>query len=313
MKELLAFLVLSWMVVFGANADPLKKEQIPAGVKWLLHLDIENGLQTQIGGFLADELGKQLVSPLADLKKYYGIQLDWRKFQSFTVFGSGFDERADVSGVLLVKSAQDLPAMLDQLIGKFEAAGGEGGGQLKKTKEDGKTMYVLKKEVFGSTGKGGTLVLSKSKTKLMEALEVLDGKGSNLAASKTFSAFPQAPSSFFFLALADGFNDIGKLPPQARVLKNSTGGQLVVGEKAGRVFLQLALGAKDGEATAKISQVFQGLVALAALNQENNKDLARLAQAVNVSTSDSVVNVTIELPVTNIISHVEGELKKRSR
>jgi hypothetical protein len=162
-------------------------------------------------------------------------------------------------------------------------------------------------------GKGRALVLSKSKTKLKEAVDVLDGKGSNLAAAKTFAAFPQMPASFFFLALADGFNNVRGLPPQAKVLKSSTGGQLAVGEQAGRVFLQLALSARDGEATANIQQVFQGLLALATLNQDGNKELARLAQSVKVSTNDTVVNVSLEMPVTNVIAHVEGELKKRAR
>ena len=313
MKELLAVLMLSLLAVFGVIADPLKKEQIPAGVKWLLHLDVENGLQSQIGGFLGDELGKRLVSPLAELKTAYDIQLDWRQFQSFTAFGFDFDQRADVSGVMMVRSRQDMPAMLDRLLAKFEESGGKGRGVLTKTKEDGTALYVLRKEVFGATGKGGVLVLSKSKAKLKEALDVLDGKGSNMAASTTFSAFPQAPASFFFLALADGFNSVQGLPPQARILKSSTGGQLVVGEKTGRVFLQLALSARDGEAAAQIQQVFQGLLALATLNQDNNKELARLAQSVKVSTNDTVVNVNIELPVTNVIAQVEGELKKRAR
>src|SRR6185436_6975162 len=103
------------------------------------------------------------------------------------------------------------------------------------------------------------------------------------------------------------------LPPQARVLQKSTGGQIVVGEKADRFFLILTLNTKDSEATGQIQQVLQGLVALAVLNEDKNKDLARFAQAVKVSTNDTLVTVALDLPISNVLAQVEAELKKRSR
>ena len=313
MKNFLTTLALSLATAFISFAGPLQKEQIPAGAKWLLHLDVENGLKTQLGTFLGGEIGKQLLTPIANLRDYFDVRLDWRKFQSFTAYGMGFEERADAAGVLIVKSSQDLPAMLDQVIAKFEEAAGPGHGALRKKKEGGATVYVLKKEVFGAAGKGGVFVLSKSIAKLTEALDVLEGNASHLGAAKTFAAFPQPSASFFFIGLADGFNNASNLPPQARVLKNSTGGQFAVGEKAGQVFLNLALSVKDDESTAQIQQVFQGLLALATLNQDKNKELARLAQSIKVSTNSTLVNVSLELPATNVIAQVEGELKKRGR
>ncbi len=314
MKMTLIPVALAGMTALAALAGPLLKEQVSADARWLLHLDVEAGLRTQLGGYIGSNIvAERLFNPLADLKDTFGVELDWRKFQSFTAYGTDYESRADDTGVLIIKSSQSIPAMLDAVVAKLEEASGVGQGDLKKRKDGAVTWYDLKGEAFGAAGRGGVFVMSKSRGRVETALAVLEGKSANLGSSKTLAGFPPVSSSFFFLGLAEGFNNATALPPQARVFKNSNGGQLSVGEKSGQVQLQLSLSAKDAEATAQIQQVFQGLLALATLSQDKNKDLAQLAQAVKVSTNSTFVNVSVELPATNVIAKVREGLRKAGR
>jgi hypothetical protein len=300
MKMTLIPVALAGVTALAAYAGPLQKEHVSA-----------DALRTQLGGYIGSNIvSEKLFNPLAELKDNFGVELDWRKFQSFTAYGTDYETRADDAGVLIIKSGQDIPAMLDKVMAKLEDASGVGSAALKRKKSGGQTFYSLNDDAHGAAGKGGVFVMGKSRARVEKALEVLDGKGSTLATAKTFAGFPPVSDSFFFLGLAEGFNSAAALPPQARVFKNSNGGQLSLGEKAGQVMLQLSLSAKDAEATAQIQQVFQGLLALATLSQEKNKDLAELAQAVKVSTNSTFVNVSVQVSATNVIAKVREGMRK---
>lgn len=289
-----------------APAGPLQKSQVPADAKWVLHLDLEAALNSELGRFLAKEVDRRLRRPLADLKSNHGLEVDWRKLQSLTVFGTEFGSRPDEDGVVLVRTSLNLPGLLDKI-----AEDGASNGSLTREKKGERVQYSLNEEVHGAAGGNGVFVLSKSLARLDQALAVVEGKGANLGASKTFSRLPAAPDGFIFLGLAEGFSTSAAVPPQAKMLRQSDGGQLVAGEKAGQIFATLNLSTKDAEAAGQIHQVLQGLLALAAMNQTENKDLQRLVQATKVSTNNTLVNVNLELPASNIISRISKELRKR--
>lgn len=305
--------LLAGATTFAAFAGPLQKEQIAADARWLVHLDVEAGLKTQLGGFIGtDIVAKQLLSPLAELKENFGVDLDWRKFQSFTAYGTDYETRADDTGVLIVKSAQSIPAMLDAVVTKLEEANGAGAGDLKRRKDGAVTWYQLKDDAHGAAGKGGVFVISKSRARVERALGVLDGKGASLVSAKTFAGHPPAADAFLLVAVAEGFNTASALPPQARMFKDASGGQLAVGEKAGQFSLQLSVSGKTAEAAGQLQQLFQGLQALAALNQEKDKELARFAQAVKVSTNNNFVNVSVQFPASNVVARARSEWDKRN-
>ena len=156
------------------------------------------------------------------------------------------------------------------------------------------------------------MVLSKSREAVEKAEAVLNGKSANLSTGKAFSGFPETPKAFFFLAIAEGFNEDAPLPPQAKVLKMTEGARLILGENAGSLFLNLALKAKSSEVMTQMQQVIQGTVALASLSQPENPDLMQLAQSVKVSGDDKMVTVGVEFPVEKAI-RLLGEKKAKPR
>lgn len=308
MKHILLSCLPALALVLPLWAAPLQKEHVTSAAKWVLHLDVEGALQTDLGSWLGRELVEpRLAKAKRDLKKKHDVDFDWRKIQSITAYGTDFQSNPGESGVLLIRTSLDVPTMLDQV---FENLGA---GPLEKKKEEGFTLYTLNEEVHGSAGKTGAFVVSKSRAAVKSALTVLEGKGETLGSAKTFSGFPAAPEGFFFLGLAEGFSSASKLPPQAKVLKNSDGGQLVLGENAGQLFARLSLSTKDGEAAGQIQQVVQGLLALGAMSQPENKELQKLISATKVGTNGTMVNVSLDLPASNVIARVSLERKKREK
>ena len=299
-------------LVPGLRAGPLQNEHIAADVKWLIHVDLENFLTTELGEFVGRELiDAKLAKPARDLQKQFGLELDWRKVRGLTAYGTDYQGRGEAGGVLLIHSQIDLAQALDTAMAKFAALAG-GSEPLKKLQTEPFPIYAFKSDAFATPLPGNLFLLSRSQKELENARQVIKGKAANLAATKTFSAFPSAAPGFFLMGVAEGFSK-APLPPQAQVLKRAEGGQLIAGEKAGKLFLDLALSTQDKEAAAQIQQVLQGLLALAALSQDKNKDLQQLTQNIKIGGMEKLVTVNLELPVAAVMSRLTEERQKRDK
>jgi hypothetical protein len=298
---------LSGAVTF---AGPLKKEHVAGDAKWLVHLDVENFLGTQLGEFVGREiLDKQFAKLAQGLKKQVNIDLDWRQIHSITAYGSDLKKSPEADGVLVVRSGLEVADLLDTVIAQAEQAGGK--APLRKVEDAAFPLYSANNEIFGAPGPGDIFLLSKSREHLEKARDVLAGQAPNLTTSKSFPNFGPVAAGFLQVTVADAL--AAKLPPQAKALKDAEGAQVVAGEKADNVFVNLAVNAKDSESATQMQQVVQGLVALAALNQTENKDLQQLVQATKVSSSEKMVTVNVELPTASVIAKVSERQKKRGK
>lgn len=286
-----------------ATASPLQKEQVAADAKWLLHVDLDRFRASKIGSYFAREfLEAKLARPKEDLKRELNFDLDVNKISSITAYGTDYQRNPDANGVLVIKTDLDVSKALDGLIERFAKEAGEGAGPVKREKGGSATTYSFHNEQgFVSVQPGKLVVVGKSREAVAKAEAVLSKKSPNLSTGKAFSGFPEAPEAFFFLALAEGFNEDAPLPPHAKVLKMTEGARLILGENAANLFLNLALKAKSSEVMTQMQQVIQGTVALASLSQQENPDLMQLAQSVKVSGNDNMVTVGVEFPVENAI------------
>lgn len=311
--RLITFVLVCALSGVTAFAGPLQKKHLAAETKWLIHLDVENFLATQIGEFIGKEIvDKQLAQPTRDFQQKLGIELDWRKIRSLTAFGTDFKSSAQDTGVLLIESSFDIAKSLEMIIEKQSDTATKNRVPLSKVHDSSFPLYTIH-EVFGTPAGADLFLLSKSKAQLENARQVVMGKAANLVAARNFPAFAETSKGFLVVNLADGFGAATKLPAQVSALKDAEGGQIVAGEKATNVFLNLALHARTTTSATQMQQVVQGLVALATLSQNENKDLQRLAQGIKVSGSDKIVTVNVEIPASDVIAKVGDSQKKRSK
>jgi hypothetical protein len=320
MKHLARALTLSLVLICSASAGPLRREHVPADTKWLLHLDLDKFRATKVGSYFTKEiLEKKLAGPKADLKRDLDFDLDTSKISSITAYGTDYQSHPDANGVLLIKTDLDVQKALDGAIQKISQDSGGEAGPIKKLTGATPT-YSIHGDVFITIRPDKLVLLGKSRQTVEKADAVLAGKAANLNSGKAFSGFPEVPKAFFFIAIAEAFNEDAPLPPQAKVLKMTDGGRLVLGENAENLFLNLTLKAKSSEVVTQMQQVIQGTVALASLSQSENPDLLQLAQSVKVSSDDKMVSVGIEYPVAKAIEKIsektefgKGESGPRSK
>jgi hypothetical protein len=291
-------LLVSWLIACATTmASALPKESVPADAKWLLHLNVTEFQASRIGQTVAKEfLDEAWQAKLAALKPLLGADLDWRKLESLTVYGTDFKQ--EQNAVMLIKTDSDTQQSLVTALRKLSKGGDQDAGeQVEETVGDTGSIFTFKSGILISTGKDRILAVSKHRPALEKANEVLAGKGANLKSGSAFADWPDHPQGFFFIALADGFGAADHLPPQARILQQADGGQLALGENADRLLVSLSLHAKSTEACQQIQQVIQGLQALAVLSQNENRELSDLVNAVKVTSKEKFVTVDFSYPV----------------
>ena len=177
----------------------------------------------------------------------------------------------------------------------------DGGGFINQVKDAPKGTYSINNEIIITLPKDGLLVLSKTRSLVEKANDVIAGKADSLRANQAFSDFATVPNAFIFLAVAEGFSAKANLPPQAQILQQADGGRLVLGEKADNLYLSLALRAKTAEVSQQLQQVVQGMIALVSMSQQQQPDLVQLMQNLKVTSTDKLVSLAIEYPVAKVI------------
>jgi hypothetical protein len=307
MKTLTLTLAAMLAVTAAAQAEPVHKEYVAADAKWLLHLDVDQMLQTDVGKWFGEEiLDKQFAKAMRDLKQNLGIDFNWRDIRSVTAYGTQFKAKGELTGVLVIEG-YDVGAALDQAISRLEQAAPGGKLPLQKTQEGNDTVFSLQEKFFGAALPGNVFLLSQSKDELKKARDVVSGTSPCLPAKKV----PVGAKSAFVFGQAEQLEN-APLPPQAQGLKAVEGAQLLLGQQAESVFLKLALTTKDVEAATQMQQALQGLLALATLNQPQDKNTQKLAEAAKVSGADKVVTVKLELPSADVIEMVKQGQKKKT-
>lgn len=297
---------LTAALALSTLAGPLPRNQVSRDAKWLIHLDVQNLAKTQLGQALGQELDAKLVKPRADLKQSLGIDFNWHNIHSLTAYGTTF--APNEQAVLLITTTMDVKATLDTAMAKLTAK-----GPLRRLESDPSPLYCLNHQIYIAVPPGQPVILGKSEAEVKQARAVLLGHAPNLAGSHTFTGYPAVPRSFFFLGVAEGFNQSAALPPQARVLKMADGLRLVAGESGDQVRVFLNLKAKTAQICQQIQQVAQGMVALFLLGQKENPALRELAQNTHVTASDRLVNLELDLPVAQILKHIHLNVKPSHR
>ncbi len=299
--------VLLAFTAFTAHSVPLPKHQVAADAKWLVHIDLDDFLNTQVGDLIDKRF---LAKPLAELTK--NLKFDahalLKKFSSVTAYGVDYAKNREAnlaSGILIIRTDAEAQKIVEGLLAAQILA--DTNGPVTKLQTEPYPLYSIAKELFAAVHPGNMFIIGKSRPQVEKARAVLLGQSQNLTSSKALSEYPDAPDSFFCLALAEGFSEHAGLPTQAKVLQMTDGARVVLGEQAGRLFLNLDLKARTTEVVTQIQQVIQGAAALFALGDLANKDVAELVRAIKVTANKKVVSIALDYPVAKAIAKLGQE------
>jgi len=317
MKKFAYLFAASLATAACATAAPLRKADVAADAKWVLHLDADNLRSTSAGKLLlAEAEDKLLAEPRAHIMQATGINLDLTKITSITAYGDYTNH------VLLLKADIDAEKVLDALLEKMNEDGDGDSPPAVKTTENGLVTYTLHDHLTVAIRPDKTIVASQSIEAIRRANEVLAGKSPNLTSSTAFTAFPESRKAFFFLGAAEGFNSAALTSaaeandgnnPKAKILKLADGGRLLLGQEADQLFADVSLKAKSSNVVKQMQQVIQGMIALASLAQPDNANLQQLADSAKVDSAGDVVTLSLNFPAetavqilkSNVLDHAE--------
>jgi hypothetical protein len=290
--------LITWLVSLSATAwaGPLQKKQVSADAKWLVHLDLENLRATEVGKFIAKNIA-------GIAKAQSSVKMDFnaifQQVSHITAYGDQYEIGPKADGVLLLKMDGEARKIVEGLLAAQMLSDKD--ESIKKTQDDTSVTYSMKNEIFVAIQSDHLAIVSKSQKRIDNAKAVLSGNAANLNSASAFSAFPAAPNTFFFLGIAEAFNQNIAMLPQAKILQMADGGRLVLGEKTGNLFVELILKGKTREVIEQIKQVIEGITALVSLSQIDNPELQQLVRSTKVSAKDNLVQVSVEYPVAKAL------------
>ncbi len=299
---MMALAVLAAGQVWAAAFDG---SRVSAGATWVVHADLVALRALPLGQFVVNKLGsgdsgKKLAAftaifgcdPLKDLRTLdlYGKSRD--PAQSVFLAEGTFD------GGRLVTLLQANDTYQSQAFGAYTIHSWVD----EKKPAEGRQ--------YGCLHPSGTLLISRGRAMLEEALDVLDGKRPALDTAKAFGA--ELLAAPLFMAGAN-VTAAGDLNPGAAILKQAASAQVALAGQGGELTVRTRLTAKDGQAASNMLAVAQGLLVVAQLGQEKHPELARCAQAVQVRLDDTLLRLDLAYPETRAIVLVEECLNAGAR
>jgi hypothetical protein len=305
MKMNLLLFLISASMAGRTQAEEFDAKQVPVGVHWFFHLDVDGFKKTQLGKFVLGK-AKEMGPELDKLTKQ--LQFDFRKdLDSATLFGQGDDEKQ--WAILLQGKFKKTPllAALKWKVGFKRLS--EAGHEI-LTWRDGKGD---KQEThFGTIVNEGLIALGSSKQRLVQALNVLKGKAPSLQPEQLGGL--KLKKGNYFLAAVVNVKDL-PIPPEAQAFNvQSIGFRL--GEQGNNITAQLLLNSVDADSSLKIQQMLQGLLAMvqlqiAAADDPESKKLAAGLQNLKIARQKNVVQVDLTFPVAKLLEQLNVNVQKR--
>lgn len=284
------------LIAPSLRAEPLNPRWVPADAKWLVHIDVDAGLHSQIGRAALDwaMANPDLKQSLDKAQATLGMKLS-SDIHDVTLYGQSFGP----DGVVIVHAALNRAKLLS-LVQKTK--------NLKSSDLRGRTIFTWDEENPKDQANGphtsagafiddATVVLGHDKGSIVAALDVIDGKKPALD-SDSLLAHPAPSGTIGFIAAID-LESVANAPDRSPLVQKCREGLLAIGEHETQAFMHAEITAQSGESAQQLTAMLRGIQALAELqNPQIGKDL----DLVRVTNDDKVVRVDWHAPGADVAS-----------
>jgi len=292
------------LIAPNLRAGPLNPRWVPADAKWLVHIDVNAGLHSQVGKAALDFAlsNPDLKQALDKAQATLGMKLP-SDIHDVTLYGRSFGP----DGVVIVHAALNRDKLLSLL---------QSTKNLKSSDLRSRTIYTwedvnAKDSTDGPQTSAGafidenSVVLGHDKASIVAALDVIDGKQPALD-SDSLLAHPAPPGTIGFIAAID-YIQVGNSPDRSPLVQKCQNGLLALGEHDKQAFMHAEITAQSAESAQQLTTMMRGLQALAELqNPQIGKDL----DLVRVTNDDKVVRVDWHAPGADVASLI-GQLRPK--
>ena len=282
-----------------AVAGPLVPERVARDSKWVLHLDGESFLKTQVGQYIADNMiEKEFGNFNQELKKNFGTEIAWRNAKSVTAYGFEFKPNGQPNGVVIVEGEIGLTETLDKVWKKQQDQSIATAADLEVVEEGGNRTYIWKRDQYGTSVGKNLFALARTKEELARAKAVFTGKEPSLAKPTALTSAGVLP--VIEVLTPQGLEGAALSGPVA-LLKRCNDGHLILGEKSEDLCLNVQLSAANSNVASQIRQVVQGIISLGMLGGDANPDLQKLASSAAVGGDESNISLKLQMPSKDAI------------
>lgn len=312
----LAVLAVSVAMAAPAMGGALVTKQVDGGAGWVLHVDLEAMLRSDLGKFILDEIDKkeEAQSKLADFRKTMGFD-PLEAIRGVTLYGPQAGEQA---GVAIIDASVDQKKLL-ALLQANETYKKLGYGdhvvhqwtdkprprrRHKDAEEVPDDELIPGRTHFGCFYDEDTIVIASAAKLLEQALDVLDGERDSLAKTAALATLPKAVPGAFVIAAAEGFKaPAAERRKGAAMFKNVSAASLQAGEADGTLFVGVELITKTEEQAAQLRQIIQGFVAFAMMMKQNEEfePLQELGEKITVAGKGTSAIIEASIPTKSLI------------
>ena len=300
MKKLLTLLLLISPIA-ALQAAKLNPAHIAGDSKWMIHLDIDAVLASEIGQDGKSKLQEPAAKEkLQAIKEAFGIDLE-KGLHGVTAYGNGDRD----NGVLIAHADADKQKLLN--FAKLN----EG---YEKSSYNGHKIHSIddkRKQTHVCFHSPGTIVVAQTKDLVQKGVDLLDGKNAAIKVNKGMRSISEELDNPMMIAYGD-FSGIKEITdnPKAAMLKMASSTGIAVGESLGIVKAAMFLEAVDADSCQQIESIVRGIMALGSLQRDKQPDLAKLSNAFNVERKENLLKVVFRMDTQDLIQIGENMEKQ---
>ncbi len=300
MKKLAVMMVagLAAIQVFGGV---FQSKQVSDSARWVVHADLDLLKQTQVGGFVMEQLNSGAMSDKVAAMAAI-LQFDPRKdLNAVTLYGKS---KNPDEGIALFTGKFNENQLVTLLKANESYQATLHGGTSIHSWIDAKKPGQGRQYAAAHSGK---ILIGKGLPMLQEALDVLDGKHASINPAETFGSDLPVRDPFFVAG-----SDIPGMGGQgdAQILNQTKSGRMALGEKDGMMNLAVSLVAADETVASQLHSIAQGLLAMGQMRQEKDPRLAELLKTVTISLEGTQVKLDMACPSEQIIAMLQQMVNK---
>jgi hypothetical protein len=281
-RNWLATTLLALTAVAPAAAGPLKGDRIPADAAWVVHIDVEAGVASQVGGFAVAHRAQWGPGACDEFVAKTGIE-PTRDIKSVTIYGPTCDEDHAVAVI-------DATSATDTFLEKLRAE------EPTFTRIQGE-KYLVDTWIehgsprFGYVRKDGDsrlVMVSRDRARLEEAIALSEKSGGAVASPAL--ATPPRKGSFVYVS-AVGLDAAAKAG-NAKVVQKMQDLHLDLGEAEGALYGRMLITTATRRDADQVLQMMQGAVTIWRVMAQKSPELAPVvdaSQALSMTASDSGV------------------------
>jgi hypothetical protein len=298
-----------WLPLSANDVDPAIG--MTDGSAWVVHLQLDRLLETEVGRLLARELLDPKLRPeMERLKEQHGVDLDWWKTRSVTAFGPDLTQDSmEKTMILAMAGPHSFEKNLDILLAQERKGKPDSAPYPRKEDREGRPVY-RNTDLTWALPHPELLLTSRSTEGIDKALETAlrtNGSPINVTVSPDL---PITSNAVAFIRISRQLDPRFALPPEAKVLRHVTRTLLSAGITDESVVILAGMEAQDEDAAGQIRDIFQGLLALASLQSANDSDLGMWARATRITVHGGIVIIETRMPAGEVLRQLSDHFAR---